>query len=108
MKWFKEADRKRRVFAVVMTAVCVVMLTATLLSGCEGGGCASWARSCKTCQSEMSGGLERTVNVYSYDGKLIASYTGRIDVEDNESKVLFDLDGKRYIYYNAVVEVIEN
>lgn len=92
---------------IIIAAVLAVVLCATLaLSACEG--CASWERSCKTCQSEMAGGLNRTVNVYSYDGTLIATYTGRIDIEENESKVLFDLDGKRYIYYNALVEVIEN
>jgi len=88
---------------------CVLLFTlccAMLLSGCTG--CATCQRSCKTWQSEVTGGLNRTVNVYTYDGTLIASYTGRIDIEENESKVLFDLDGKRYIYYNALVEVIEN
>lgn len=49
----------------------------------------------------------KIVNVYSYDGDLIASYEGKLDLQENESKVLFDLDGKRYVYYNAVVEVIE-
>lgn len=39
--------------------------------------------------------------------RYIASYEGKLDLQENESKVLFDLDGKRYVYYNAVVEVIE-
>ncbi|MBP3414444.1 MAG: hypothetical protein J6L81_04510 [Clostridia bacterium] len=89
-----------------LVLIMVSMFGATLFAGCEG--CASLQRSCKTCESEMTGGLDRTVNVYSYDGKLLASYSGKIDVEENETKVLFDLDGKRYIYYNAIVEVIEN
>jgi len=95
--------KKKVLLAAVLTVVLAVCL---LLGGCEG--CATWQRSCKTWQSEVAGGLNRTVNVYTYDGTLIASYTGRIDIEENESKVLFDLDGKRYIYYNALVEVIEN
>ena len=70
-------------------------------------GCASFDRFGKSWKSEFGNGLNRTVNVYSYDGKLIATYTGKIDIEENESKVLFDLKGKRYIYYNALVEVIE-
>ena len=103
----KERIQKRRDSRVIIAAVLAVIFCAMLvLSGCTG--CATWERSCKTWQSEVTGGLDRTVNVYSYDGTLIASYTGRIDIEENESKVLFDLDGKRYIYYNALVEVIEN
>lgn len=93
----------RKTVAIVLVTV---LCAALLLSGCTG--CASWQRSCKTWKSEMVGGLDRTVNVYAYDGTLIASYTGRIDIEENDTKVLFDLDGKRYIYYNAIVEVIEN
>ncbi len=95
--------RSRKAIAIILAVILCAMI---VLSGCTG--CATWERSCKTWQSEVTGGLDRTVNVYSYDGTLIASYTGRIDIEENESKVLFDLDGKRYIYYNALVEVIEN
>lgn len=112
MKRFKELDKTMRVKYIVAVLLAAVVLCALLLSGCSGeddsiSGCASCQRSCKNCQSEMTGGLNRTVNVYAYDGTLIATYTGRVDIEDNETKVLFDLDGKRYIYYNAIVEIIE-
>lgn len=70
-------------------------------------GCASWDRFKKTWKSDVGDGLYRVVNVYSYDGKLIATYEGKIDLQENEGKVLFDLNGKRYVYYNAFVEVIE-
>lgn len=70
-------------------------------------GCASWDRGWKTLGSDITGGLDRVVNIYSYNGEKIATYEGKIDLQTNESKVLFDLNGKRYIYYNAVVEVIE-
>lgn len=97
---------QKRTKIIIAAALLCVMAAAMIISGCTG--CATWQRSCKTWQSEVTGGLNRTVNVYSYDGTLIAHYEGKIDVEENESKVLFDLDGKRYIYYNAIVEVIEN
>lgn len=59
-------------------------------------------------KSELSGGLKRTVNVYSRNGDLIASYDGKIDIDSgSDTKVKFELDGKRYIYYNCQVEVIE-
>lgn len=68
----------------------------------------STQRAIKDFQSEYTGGLNRTVNVYSYDGKKIATYDGKIDIaENNGSVVKFQLKGKRYIYYNALVEVIE-
>ncbi|HHV31092.1 DUF5052 family protein [Caproiciproducens sp. LBM24188] len=71
-------------------------------------GCASLERWGKDVHSDLAGGLNRVVNIYSYDGKKIASYEGRIDVEFNESgRVKFDLNGKRYIYSNAMVEIIE-
>ncbi len=56
----------------------------------------------------MNGGLDRILNVYTIDGKLIATYEGKIDIDDNSNgSVMFDLDGKRYVYYNAIIEVIE-
>ena len=71
-------------------------------------GCASVQRSCKSWGSDLSGGLNRIVNVYSLDGNLIASYEGLIDIDDNNNgSIMFDLDGKRYVYYNAIIEVIE-
>jgi predicted DCC family thiol-disulfide oxidoreductase YuxK len=70
--------------------------------------CASCDRFMKSCTSDVSGGLDRVVNVYSLNGELIATYEGKIDIDDNtNSSVMFDLNGKRYVYYNAIVEVIE-
>lgn len=72
------------------------------------GSCASLDRGCKSCSSDMAGGLYRVVNVYSLDGKLIATYEGKIDIDNNTNgSIMFDLNGKRYVYYNAIVEVIE-
>lgn len=66
--------------------------------------CASTNRCSKSLGSEITGGLERRVEVYSYDGKLIKSYEGKIDISsDSDTEVLFDLNGKRYIITNAIV-----
>lgn len=70
-------------------------------------GCASCNRMVKDWKSETSGGLDRTINIYSLDGKLITSHTGKIDIEDRENSILFELNGKRYVYYNSIIEVIE-
>lgn len=70
---------------------------------------AEGARTVKSWSSNTSGGLVRTVDVYDLSGNLLKEYTGKIDVQDTEygNKVLFDLDGKRTIIYNATVIVQE-
>ena len=71
-------------------------------------GCASLERGCKSFSSDLNGGLERVVKVYSLDGDLLAVHEGLIDIDDNTNgSIMFDLNGKRYVYYNAIVEVIE-
>ena len=68
----------------------------------------STQRKLKDIESEYSGGLDRHINVYSMDGDKLAEYDGRIDIAERDGGVVkFQLKGKRYIYYNAIVEVIE-
>lgn len=70
---------------------------------------ASGQRALVDQKSELSGGIERTITVYTADGKVIAQYTGRIDMEGNDGGyVLFDFNGKRYTYYNCFVESVAN
>lgn len=70
---------------------------------------ASFQRALKSLSSEYSGGLQRTVTVYDYNGNVIETYEGKIDIEesDNDGKVKFDLDGKRTIIYGGIVVVQE-
>lgn len=86
----------------------ILLLAALLLLSIMFVGCQSWRRSIKDVSSSI-GGLNRTVKVYSHDGKLIEEYGGRIDIEVNDygNKVKFDLDGKRIIINNAIVIVEE-
>lgn len=92
-----------------ITKILAVIMVVGIIA-CSFTGCASLSRSVKSINSDFSGGLNRTINVYTYSGEKIATYTGKIDVEESDynNKVLFDLDGHRYVYYNATVEVIEN
>ena len=70
-------------------------------------GCASWDRFVTDVKSDASGGMQRTIKVYTANGDLIAEYNGKIDIETNSGGyVKFDYDGKRYIYYNCFVESI--
>ncbi len=91
-------NKKKVALAAVLTAL------ALSVTGCT----AAFDRSMKDISSNYNGGLDRTVTVYDMQGEPIREYTGKIDVEANEGKVLFDLDGKRTIIYNATVIVQEN
>lgn len=88
---------KMKIKIVSLVASLALLLT---LTGCG----ESWERTKKDWDSNYNGGLKRTISVYSYDGNLLKKYSGKCDIEENESnKVLFDINGKRVIIYNAVV-----
>ena len=70
---------------------------------------ASGARRLADQRSNFQNGLERVITVYTADGTVLAQYEGKIDLEQNDGGyVKFDLNGKRYIYYNCFVESIAN
>lgn len=79
-----------------------VVFSAAMLTGCE-----TMKRGVKDWRSEVSG-LNRRMEVYSHDGQLLKVYEGKFDLDVSDSnKVKFDLNGKRYIIYNAIVVVEE-
>ena len=72
------------------------------------GGCQSRERSMKSLSSDISGGLDRTVTVYDYNGQVIRQYAGKFDVSESENEVYFDIDGKRVIIHGGIVINEEN
>ena len=88
----------------------IAMILCVLAIGLTFTGCTeSTKREWKSLQSEFTGGIDRTIVVYTLTGNEIARYDGKVDIEMSDGgKVLFDMDGKRYIYYNCTIEVIEN
>lgn len=87
-----------RLFAIACILVCTI-IGAT--------GCSTIDRTVVNIKSDISGGLQRTITVYTADGKEMATYEGKIDIETTSGGyVKFDFDGKRYIYYNCFVETI--
>lgn len=89
-----------------MRKILVITLVAAILFAMTG--CASWDRAIKDIKSDASGGMNRTVTVYTADGNVMAVYKGKIDLESTEGGIVkFDLNGKRYMYYNCFVEAIE-
>lgn len=66
-------------------------------------------RAFKTQESNFGNGLQRTVKVFDVNGNIIYQYEGKIDVEYDECRILFDdEDGKRHvIYYTTGTVLIE-
>lgn len=71
-------------------------------------GCASTQREMKSTLSDLTGGLDRTLTVYDYNGQEIKSWTGKFDVSESENEVYFDLDGKHVIIHGGIVINEEN
>ena len=91
---------KKKVLVIIFSVVIVMCcLFAT--------GCSSCSRAIVDLRSDFNGGLNRVINVYTANGDLIATYSGKIDISDADGGyVKFDFDGRRYIYYNCFVETI--
>ena len=71
------------------------------------GNTAAGRRALTDEKSNLKNGIERVITVYTADGKELAKYKGKIDIEANDGGYIkFDFDGKRYIYYNCFVESI--
>lgn len=70
-------------------------------------GCASCNRAVKTFDSNLSGGLDRTVTLYDNTGNVVDSWEGKIDVQYKDGRTLFDLDGQRVTITGGIVVVEE-
>ena len=89
----------------IMKIVAGVIMIGALSIGITG--CSSCSRAIVDFKSEVGNGLYRTINVYTANGEIIATYTGKIDIDTNDGGyVKFDFNGKRYIYYNCFIETI--
>lgn len=50
----------------------------------------------KDIKSDLNGGLNRTVTVYTADGEILKTYKGKIDLETTDGGIVkFDLNGQR-------------
>lgn len=90
---------KRKLVILLVLIICAMSLI----------GCESWSRSVKSVKSDLGGGLDRTVTVYSYDGTVIKSWTGKFDVSENSNETFFDDEnGKRVIIQGGIIINEEN
>lgn len=85
--------------------ICIGLGVAILFVACENN--SDMQRLQKDAASNVDGGLNRVVNVMSNDGKVMKTFEGKIDFaptsEVGETKVKFELNGKRVVIWNAVV-----
>ena len=83
---------------LALALVAMVGLTATSCTE-------SQQREIKSIKSNWTGGLNRTVTVYDYNGQKIKSWSGQFDVkETNRNSVYFDTeDGKRVIISGGII-----
>ena len=67
----------------------------------------SGARAIKDYQSNVTGGISRTVTVYDISGEVIKTYDGKFDVEYDSDRIKFDDEnGKRHVIYYTTGTVI--
>lgn len=92
---------KKSIFTIIGVVVLILVIGYFIFNsqGCQ--------RTIVDLKSNFGNGLDRTINVYTADGKKLATYSGMIDIGESEGGyVKFDYNGKRYIYYNCFVETI--
>lgn len=95
----KNAYRRKRTIRIGGAIAAIIIILVIVANT------ASFQRTIKSFTSDFTGGIPRVVSVYDQSGNLLRTYEGIIDVQENSygNKVLFDLDGKRYVIYNAIV-----
>lgn len=95
-----ETTAAKAVWISIGVVLCLVTVPGFLFyyNGTEAG-----KRAVKTGKSNLSGGINRTVTVYDYNGNQIDSWTGTFDVTNSEYETYFDIDGKRVVIHGGIV-----
>ena len=62
-------------------------------------------RNLKSIKSEWTGGLNRRVEVYDYNGSLIKSWAGKFDVQETDRNSVYfdDAMGRRVIVHGGII-----
>lgn len=89
---------KRKVCTFIIAGALIIAIIIIIVSR------QSFQRWIKDIKSDYTGGINRTVTVYDYDGNQIESYSGKFDVEyKSDGTVKFDIDGKRTIITGGII-----
>lgn len=87
--------------------IAIIMLIGTIFPMIILSGCVSCSREFKSFQSDISGGMNRIVTIYDYNGNILRTYEGKIDITNSENEIMFDLNGKRYVIHGGIAVVEE-
>lgn len=94
-------------FLIALNVILVVALLVGMLfyyNKTESG-----SRAFKSQESNLNGGLEREIKVYTMDGTLIETFSGKFDMDYDEKRLVFDDEnGKRHTIYYSTGTVIVN
>lgn len=82
--------------ALIATAITILAITVT---GCTG----SQERGIKNIKSNWTGGLNRTITLYDYNGKAVRTWEGKIDMSESVNETDFIVNGKRVIIHGGIV-----
>lgn len=89
---------KRKVCTFIFVGAIIIAIIIIIVSS------QSFQRWIKDIKSDYTGGINRTVTVYDYDGNKIESYSGKFDVQyKSDGTVKFDIDGKRTIITGGII-----
>ena len=80
-----------------------LIVSVFLMAGCTG----TQERGLKNIKSNWTGGLNRTITVYDYNGKPIKTWEGKIDISDAKDETDFIVDGKRIIIHGGITIIEE-
>lgn len=85
----------------IFLALTLVVTLGLTVTGCT----ESQKRELKSFRSDWTGGLNRTVTVYDYNGQEIKSWSGQFDVKETDrNSVYFDTaEGKRVIISGGII-----
>ena len=90
----RERSRLPMGFKIILAIVIIIIIAGIVVNQ------ASIKRWLKDKQSEISNGIERTVEVYDINGKLIKKYEGKFDIEWQDDRIKFDDENnQRHIIY---------
>lgn len=105
-----EKHRKRIITRSQLFIIGVIVVTILLIIVVLFFNKASVQRDWKTFKSEYTNGIDRTITVYDYNGNVIKTYSGKFDVTESETGIMFDDSetGKRTIIAGGIIINEEN
>ena len=83
--------------------VIAIIITLLFTVGCTG----NQQRGIKSVKSNLTGGLNRTITLYDYNGKEIRKWKGKIDLSEAENETDFIVNNKRVLIHGGITVIEE-